>query len=274
MAVRDHPRFWEAIALIIGILAFSIAFNFFTGFYPVGLVTGNKFVSQTIVSVSSLDQLNQPPELLLPPNTVPLNATYNAAVNGRLTVFMWVIQFANSSYHPAPILEPVYIYWDTSNPASPQLYATYVRFHFFARLSFGGWTLNGTRIFVSYSPTFYIPTVRGGLLASLLKPKNATLVQAYPTLLDPGIPYSNLTQFSPRFTPDPWVVLNSPETVINGLVFGTIIGAPAGALSWVFFVATVHPRRDEAWEALTDLMGTAGVNRKNVPRVLLEFLEE
>lgn len=254
-------------------VVFSIVFNFFTGFYPVALVTGNKAVSQTIVSVDSLEALNQPPELLLPPNTYPLNATYNVQIDGQYTVFMWVIQFANSTYHPAAILEPVYIYWNTLNPASPQLYATYVRFHFFSRLSYGGWTLNGTRIFISYSPVFFIPTVRGGLLANLLKPSNATLVQSYLYSLDSGIPYSNISSVSPRYTPDPWVVLNSPETVLNGAFFGGIADVPVG-LFWIGFWVTVHPRKDATLREIERILGKAGIKRKNVPSVLLAMLEE
>jgi hypothetical protein len=273
LAVRDHPRFWEALAFLIGLIAFTIVFNFFTGFYPITLVTGNRAVSQTIVSVDSLGQLNQPPELLLPPGTIPLNATYNVQVNGQYTVFMWIIQFSNSTIHPALILEPTYVYWNTLNPASPQLYAVYVRFHFYARLSYGGWILNGTRIFISYSPTFYIPTVKGGTIGNLLQPRNATLVQTYPSVLDPMIPYSNLTQFSPRYTPDPWVVLNSPETLINGFAFGGLVGVPVGLVSWGIFAVTVHPKRDRAWKELNRMLGKAGVKRKNVPQVLLAILD-
>lgn len=243
---RTHPRFWDGTAIMVGIIIGSILFNFFTGFYPISIVTGSKYVDQTIVNVESSDGISVPPILIVPRGVTPLNSTYNTSVNGQFTVYMWVIQFANNTIHPNTIKEPTYIYWQgvpcpDQNLLCFSLYAVYVRFHFFSRLIYGGWTLNGTRLFVSYSPTFYIPTVKGGILSNLLKPGNATVIFNYPTILDPNIPYSNITQSNPTYTPDPWVVLGSPETIQTGLIFGSIGGSITGLISYGLILGTVHP---------------------------------
>jgi hypothetical protein len=259
---------------MVYLVVFFSVFSFYTGLTAVQALTGQKVLDQTIVSVGSPAGINDPPILLLPQGASLINSTYSTAVNGPLTVYMWWFQFQNSTAHPTNIWEFVYQYWQPGVvPLSYNLYAVATRFHFSDRLIYGGWTLNGTRIFVSFSSTFFIPTVKGGPISNLLRPTNATVLSSYSPILDPSSPYSSgPNAYAPGAgPPDPWVVLNSPETLVSGLIFGNLAGLPAGFGFYGLILVTVHPRRD----AHLRTVGRAlGIRTREVPHVLLALFDE
>jgi hypothetical protein len=67
------------------------------------------------------------------------------------------------------------------------------------------------------------------------------------------------------------VVLNSPETLVSGLIFGNLAGLPAGFGFYGLILVTVHPRRD----AHLRTVGRAlGIRTREVPHVLLALFDE
>ncbi len=232
------------VVLIIGLLFGVYLFQFFSGLYPLNPLFGLPVhADPTIIEGLSLlsiadvaARISQPPIIIVPAGILPLNVTYSIFTNGNRTAYTWWYQWPNSTVHTANIWEPAYLYYDLTNPLSPTLAAIGLRFHFGFRPIFGGWTLNGTRPFISFSPTFFIPTLGTGPIARLLKPSNGTTVFNYPYVFDPNAPYPtgpNAYQHAscPPLAPcgvngggpiDPWTLIGGAETVQNGIVFGTI----------------------------------------------------
>jgi hypothetical protein len=268
----------EVAALLLALIAFSVVFSFYTGFSALGLVVGVRPVDQTVVSLESLAHLNNAPILIIPSGTSVLNSTYRVDVNGPLTVYEWWFYFQNSTVHPTPIAEPVYQYWNVY-PWGANMLAVYVRFHFAARLIYGGWTLvNSTRLVVYFSQTFFIPTLGTGAIQKLLNPgSNATVLSNMQPVLDPLAPYpagstTSTSVYASGAAPvDPWVALNSPQTILNGVTFGAgaavLVGAPVyTALRWVTLEKHPALRRLQR-----DLRSVGIVRRRDFRRVLREL---
>ncbi len=230
--IREHPSYWLFVAVLIGLLFGTYVFQFFSGLYPLNPVFGlpvhadpTIITGLGLLSISDVSaRISQPPIIIVPKNTFPLNVTYNVFTNGNRTAYAWWYQWPNSTAHIANIWEPVIPVYDITNPLAPSLVAIIIRFHFIPRPVYGGWTLNGTRPFISFSSTFFVPTVATGPISQFLRPVNATTIFTYPYRFDPNSPpATGPNAYQASAGPfDPWALLGGPQTLQNGLVFGSL----------------------------------------------------
>lgn len=277
-SIREHPRFWLAVALVLGLIIGGYVFGFYSGLHPGNVLLGLPTTADPVrlavcdvytVSATSclvsLSQLGQPPIIVSSRGTRPLNVTWTSSTNGPDVVYEWWFQWPNSTLHPTNIWEPVYVYYDVSNPAHPALLALYTRFHFVWRPVTGPYLLNGTRLVVKFSdPPFYIPYENPGFLFGLfLTTTRPVQTSSYPSIYDPASPYpAGPNAYATGSGPtDPWTgsAFGSYAPVQGGLVYGLVVGSSASLGGYVVILVTVHPR--------------AGRHRVRIRKRLIPLLE-
>jgi hypothetical protein len=297
LAIREHPRFWLALVLLITLVSFTLVFEFFTGLLGillsllpiVGVLIGTSNPAYLPVesSVALGPPIGLPPIAIVQSGYRFVNVTYLTSSNGLKIVWEYWYYFPPTTGHPANDWEPVYVYWDLTGlypgGPGPQLVAIGVRIHFAPRLIYPPFPVNvtqtatqpvltiGAQPYISFGYSCLgtlcgiVPTVKQTIIGRFLKPSNATVIFNYPLSQDPNSPPSSgplAYEQGPAGNAgpfDPWILLNGLTALQAGLVWGTIFGGSFGLGSYAFIQLAVHPH--------------APIHRVRVRKRLLPFIE-
>jgi hypothetical protein len=280
--LRDHPKFFLAVAVLLTLVSFGVIFEFFTGLFGIVLGTTNS----AFLPIEKAEALGPPgglpPITILPAGDPFKNATYFVSSSGLKLCWEYWYFWPPSTAHPTNDWEPVYVYWDLGGivprGSGPQLTAIGVRIHFVWRLIFPPIALNLTQLpgppittvgiqpYVTFSATFHTPTVKTTLIGRLLSPGNSTVLYNYPLTQDPTSPPASgpfayeQTAVASAGPIDPWILLNGLASYQGGIIWGGIGGGSIGLGSYWLFQVTIHPK--------------APKHRVRIRKAVLPFLEE